>query len=599
MSFLPVQPVFGRRGDVDGTRVVPPAGTILQATRMSWRAIGGCHRANIRAELGIDGLAEMLDYLRNGVRLYDKQGYLCWWGYVHEVTVRWGVSEVKISLDRMYNRVKVAYRALVAGEDATEDTQTDWAENGISVSEYGYKELILDAGALVLTETAAEALRDTRLAETAQPRASADFDTRNTNPIADIACRGWWETLSWVHYNQTAGRINYTDTGGGGMQAIGQAATTTAADVTWEDGDDGDYIYSVSGQFLRFSAGQIITVTDSTANNGTYTITEVNINGQRITTAEDVDDDGGVDSITITPQGSRAAQSFTTGASDTWRVISAAIRAMTKGAPVDSLRVHIYNDSAGSPGSSLGNGTLLGSTLDGVMRWRTFTMSSTITLAASTTYWLVTDRTGSNDAENCYHVELCSDAGASGTYKYWDGATWQTRAGMDMPFDVVGGYLASDLIKDTLTKSAFITGVTVVNDAAAVSTLTQIDDQTVKNVVEGLLETGSGNERRLLANVDEYRTVTVYEEPSAESTATRYRRNRHGELVDRYGIRVEPQRVGEIAGNWLESEDIRAIATAGSDLADAARAFVEEIEWTASGNAVRILARGARDVWQA
>jgi hypothetical protein len=91
--------------------------------------------------------------------------------------------------------------------------------------------------------------------------------------------------------------------------------------------------------------------------------------------------------------------------------------------------------------------------------------------------------------------------------------------------------------------------------------------------------------------------VTIKEEPSVDNHAARYSRDRTGALRDYYGAKVEPQRAGEIAGNWLLSDDIGAIAIEGSDLADAARAFVDEVEWSAAGNSVRFTARGSKNVW--
>lgn len=605
MSFLPVKPVFGRRGDIDGTRVLPHPSITWETRRMSWRAVGGPHRADLRAECDVNHVSDLLDYLRNGVRLYDAQSEQCWHGYVHEVRARWGVTEIGISLDRMFNRIKVKYQTLSPGEDATEDATTDWAEDAISVSQYGDKELILDAGSLVLSLDGAEALRDTRLARVSVPSAVANYEGRGVaRPVVDMLCRGWWDTLSWVHYSQDAGRISYTDTDGGAVQGIGQNSFNTAADVTWDDHPEGDFIYSVSGQFLRYSAGQIIVVTNALDNaidnNGTYTIVERNINGQRLTVAEDVDDNGTGNSITITPQGLMAAESFMTGPNDDWDIVSLSVRAWKVGSPSDTLRISLYSDDgSGNPDGSVVEGEIDAADIDGVVRWRKALPSASYTMVPLTEYHVVVDRTGADDPANCYHVELSTDAGYSGgAYKYWNGLTWATRSGVDMPFDIVGGYAASTLIKQTLEESEFVTEVTVVDAGRALAVLTQIEEQTVKSVIEGLLETGTSNDRRLLADVDLHRAVTIFEEPSVDAPATLYRRGRDGVIRDRNGAKVEPQRSGVLAGKWLESEDMQAIVAPSSDLADAGRAMLEEVEWTLSGDAVRLTARGAKNVWE-
>jgi hypothetical protein len=601
MSYLPVIPDFGRRGAVDTTHVTTPSGASFETLRMSWRAVGGPHRANIRASrVGIDYLSDMLDYLRNGVKLYDQQNELCWWGYVHEVKVRWGLTEVGVSLDRMFNRVMVRYKALTPGEDSTEDAETDWAEDASSTSEYGDKELILSTGNLVLSEDAAETLRDIKIAEMSRPSAIADYESRASDPVVDITCRGWWETLGWVYYSQAAGRISYTE-GDGAIQGIGQAAYTTAATVTWADNSEGDFMYDTAAALGRYSEGQIITVTGAAnaANNKSYGILDINPALTTLTLDSDAATDAAADSITITPQGTMGAQYFQTGPNDDWTVVSIRIRAKTVGNPSGSLRVSIYSDDgAGNPDTSLASGTLATADLDGVMRWRTFTLTTNLTLSALTEYHIVVDRTAASAAADAYHVELSTDAGAGNVYKYSSGLGWATRASVDMVYEIVGGYLASQMIKQVLEASAFITEVTVINDSRSYTPLTQIEYQTIRTVVEGLLDIGTSNDLRLQAKIDEHRAATIREEPSVDDDATRYSRDRHGALRDYYGVKVEPQRAGEIAGSWLVSDDIGALAIEGSDLADAARAYVDEVEWSAADNSVRITARGAKNVWE-
>jgi hypothetical protein len=595
VSYLPVTPQFGRRASVDTVSVTPPHGIRWETQRMSWKAIGGPHRATVRAWTGIHRLADMLDYLRNGVKLYDAQGHLCWWGYVHEVKIKWGVTEVGVSLDRMYNRVKVGYKTLAAGEDATEDAETDWAENEISTGQYGDKELILSTGSLILSEAAAERVRDTKLAQIAFPLAVADYESRASDPMVEIECRGWWEILSWAHYSQAEGRASYTDTSGGAIQAIGQASSTLT--VTWDDADGGeDFVLAAAGTFDRFSEGIRLIVTNASdaGNNGTYNVDTIRSDGTVMAFLEDVDDAASA-TADFVPDGDKAAQSFTvTGA---WTVVSVAIRAKAVGSPADNLRVSIYSDSAGNPNASLASGTIAGSDLDDVMRWRVVPMTA-YTLATSTDYWVHVERTGASHATNTYHVELCTKAGDGGDYKLWNGASWSTRTDVDMPFDVIGGYALTTLLGTVIETSGFVTDVTIVNTSSAVTVLRQIEDQTIKRVAEGLLDAGTANDRRLLARMDEHRAVQIYEEPAADDTTTLYRRARDGTLRDRYGAKVEPQRAGDIVGNWLENEDIRAIVAPGSDIADAGRAFIEEATWNLNGNSVNLLARGAQNPWE-
>lgn len=590
MTYGPVMPIFYNRSMHD--LIATPAGVQWSTRRFSHRAIGGPHRANVVAVGGVDALVGLLDYLRYPIELIDGQGVLCWWGYVHEVKIRLGAMEVGVTLDRMYNRIKVKYTVLTVGEEGTSEAVTGFGDNGTSQNLYGRKEIVLDAGNLILDEIGAEQLRDTRLGGIGLPLALAEFTNSTAAQVtAELFCRGWWETLGWQLYSQAAGRLNYLTTKGGAFQGIGQSATATATDVTWEDGDDGDFIYSISGQFLRYSAGQIITVTSSTANDGTYTILEVNANGQRITTVEDVDDDGSVDSITITPQGTKGAQSFATGASDTWSTLTVAVRAKKVGSPSDNLEIGLYSNSAGSPGTKLASGFIAGADLDDVVRWRSAEVI--YALAASTTYWVVVERSGSSDADDCYHVELDTEAGASGSYKYWDGSAWQSRGGVDMPFDVVGGSTTTAMISEALGEAQFVGDVAIRNTSGITTALYQAEEQTIKQAVETWLEMGTLNDRRLLAAVDRGRNVQIYEEP--KSSELNYRKRADGSITTDKGVRVEPQRF--TAGVWLVGEALETAVPPGTRLASVARSFIEESEWT-SDDKVRLVTKGTKPVWE-
>ena len=591
MAYGKVKPRFYNRAY---TRLQPMHPDIEWTTqRFSHRAVGGPHRANVTATAGEAFLVGLLDYLRCPVELLDEQGHLCWWGYVHEIKLRLGNIQAGVTLDRMYNRIKVTYTALTVGEDEAEEAQTGFGDNTVSQNEYGRKELILDAGNLILDAVGAEQLRDTKLNDISLPLPLSEFtDASPSRPVIEFSCRGWWETLSWQFYSQAAGRLNYLDTDGGAVQGIGQSATTTAADVTFEDSADGDFIYSISGQFLRFSAGQIVAITGTiaSANDGTYSITEVNGNGQRLTVVEDVDDEGTVDSIVVTPQGTKAAQSFTTGASDDWTVLSIAVRAKSKGSPSDSLRIALYSESGVAPSASLANGTILGSEIDSVMRWRNVEL--TYTVAPSTTYWVHVDRTGSDDADDCYHVELSTNAGAGGVFKYWDGASWTARVGVDMPYDIVGGDATTTMVTEALGEAQFVNAVAVTDISGVTTPLYQIEDQTIKQAVETMLDIGAADNTRLLATIDKGRNARIYKEPVAGTLD--YRKRKDGTLATNKGVRVEPQRFA--AGVWLVGESLETAVPPNTRLATAARAFVEESEYTADGK-VRLITKGQKPVW--
>jgi len=228
------------------------------------------------------------------------------------------------------------------------------------------------------------------------------------------------------------------------------------------------------------------------------------------------------------------------------------------------------------------------------MRWREVELSSVPTLAPSTTYWVVVGRTGSNDADDCFHVELSTEAGAAGTYKYWDGSAWQTRSGVDMPFDLLGGLETTDMIEDALDATQFVSAVQIANQSNVRTLLYQIDNLPVQSVIEDWLAIGTDSATRLLATWGREFAVRVFAEPTAG--AADYRRDREGRITTNTGVIVHPHRFR--AGVWMTSEDVLLAGPAGSELASAGRAFIEESEWTFD-NKIRLLPRGVKSPWEA
>lgn len=100
------------------------------------------------------------------------------------------------------------------------------------------------------------------------------------------------------------------------------------------------------------------------------------------------------------------------------------------GSPSDNVVFEIYADSGGSPsGSALGSGTTAGSGLanDPFCSEITITPAS-FAVTASTTYWIVISRSGSQSLTNNYGVcgAIASGAGLKGYHSSWVGITGLT-----------------------------------------------------------------------------------------------------------------------------------------------------------------------------
>lgn len=167
-------------------------------------AIGGPDRAFIRATGPEAAVWELVERLRCPVELFDPEVGLVWWGYVSGVTIKVGEVIVGVTLDQMFNRVATAYAEIAEGESGSgERGTTAYATDAESIAEYGSRDLLVRLDAA--TTTAAEAARDTQLARYKLPIPKIQRGQgQGADLVAEIDCKGWWNTLTWRQYTNAA-----------------------------------------------------------------------------------------------------------------------------------------------------------------------------------------------------------------------------------------------------------------------------------------------------------------------------------------------------------------------------------------------------------
>lgn len=169
----------------------------LRPMRWSWLLPGGPDYAEIEAAGKIDDLWSALQFLRCPVTIRNENGTPVWWGYVAEVSFAVAGVSFAVSLERMRNRVAVAYSYVAPGtQDVGERRTTSWAENTISISEWGQKEYLESVDGA--SDALAEGVRDEILNQSKYPRAVPSPVDRDAP--ARLICRGWWHTLAWRYY---------------------------------------------------------------------------------------------------------------------------------------------------------------------------------------------------------------------------------------------------------------------------------------------------------------------------------------------------------------------------------------------------------------
>ena len=265
-----------------GAIITAQADLNFQPLRWKAAANGGPVESEIRVTGTRSGLKALRDWLRYPVAIYNPAGSIVWWGFVFEVALQLDGWSITATLDKLRNRVAVTYSSL---EGAIESAQTTaWTDDTASQGEYGIREHFESLGQA--TTAMATAYRDRLLAERARPGYGKSVASDGDSSAA-LRCRGWYTTLAWRYYQRTDGRLEHMpdDTE---VQPIGWGITSSN-----QVGFGSAGIHDVAGRLGSLQQGMKLTVTGSSLNNKTFTLSDG--------TSEDVETYGPVTSIRFEP----------------------------------------------------------------------------------------------------------------------------------------------------------------------------------------------------------------------------------------------------------------------------------------------------------
>lgn len=320
----------------------------------------------------------------------------------------------------------------------------------------------------------------------------------------------------------------------------GDAGVVYEADTIWFEVND-DIKDPASG-FVGFRANSYIDVAGSASNSGIHyidgkptdghletaqaftgaiigesagpTITLTQGHAVTLTTIETDEEPGAT--ITIKLIGFQLAQSFVAPA--TMTLDRVAVKVGKVGAPGDVLHVRLYSNSSGNPGTWLDTATLDPDDMGADPDWLWANFATGISITATTTYWLLLVRSGSDEAVNFYTAALVE--GAYETTKAWDNATWSALTWL--PAGTVSVPFKLWDIEDTSAAIARI----VTNCGGSFVTATSVSstgverNQWVDNGARGdheltrLLDIGTSAGARLICDVTQTGTLVVSAEPS-------------------------------------------------------------------------------------
>jgi hypothetical protein len=176
------------------------------------RSVGGFYSASMSFKT-TDVISQ--DWIMNGVgrhiEVFNPAQQIVWEGLVDKVTMNIGNFSISVGpliTKEVANRVKIKYSIVdysISPPSAGITLTSVAVDNDASQSKYGIIERTLSGNEL--TETLAEAIRDSWLTEHAFPPIVVSSTLLgNSEPTLTIDCLGYWNYLStWTYSNTTAG----------------------------------------------------------------------------------------------------------------------------------------------------------------------------------------------------------------------------------------------------------------------------------------------------------------------------------------------------------------------------------------------------------
>jgi hypothetical protein len=208
----------------------------------SWSAFGGPKILHLRLTGSPRSLLTSLRLLRSPVTVYADNTNPVWWGYVREITLYFGQLKLLVTLDQLFNRVKVQYSFLSPDNHLADQSETVWVEDLGSQTLFGTKEIILHRSKI--DDDFAENLADTFLDGHAWPETEfSQSHLEDPTAHAVVKCSGWFDTLEWKYYENL--KNFYANYGPGpGTFEFDQATTSQHPTQRFTANANGDLHYA-------------------------------------------------------------------------------------------------------------------------------------------------------------------------------------------------------------------------------------------------------------------------------------------------------------------------------------------------------------------
>lgn len=305
--------------------------------------------------------------------------------------------------------------------------------------------------------------------------------------------------------------------------------------------------------------------------------------------------------VTVTLHGQAVAQRFTITSDAAWTCAAIEIQCRKIGSPADNLKVALYSHNAlNYPDTQLDSAQIAGSAVPTTMSKIRFDLTNTIPLATSTNYWVVVWRTGDLDSDDYYEVLLNEDLGyTNGVLKVSDGSAYVDRTpDADLWFRVLGLESTTTQITELESVEGQFTAGCNIESVSGINTWQYRDGMaTTLTELLDLLNIGTTNGRRLLADITTEDYLHVWEEPAKPDVGDTpaYYLDSRGQILDPL---QQPLETGVlVAGVWVHLSDIIPAAAPVGFAASPSPLFIEEAEMDVEAGTVRLSPRDVSSPW--
>lgn len=306
--------------------------------------------------------------------------------------------------------------------------------------------------------------------------------------------------------------------------------------------------------------------------------------------------DGGIRTITV--HGAQVAQSFRIASDEEWTLDRLEIQLGKIGNPTGQLIADIRLDNNGQPGSNPVRSANVGlGTIGNASAPLTFQYNNTYLLQRNVTYWIVLYPSGGTEPLDFCVVDVDEQAGyPRGDLRLWTGDAWAAREpNASLLFRVLGARETTTQISEIVAASGqMVTQTDIVDRSLRSSNQYRDGSNTAYDEIVGLLNAGTSDGRRLIAEVTHGRALRIRAQ-QPRSVAETYQLAEDGRFYDQIGYPVEEGSL-EMVGHWVKMAGIPPTVTGAARLSPR---FLEEARYDCKSGDIDPRWEGDPSVWEA